>query len=618
MKLQFNLCNCFDEGIDRLSDLLGFERGDGIKVSAEEGERVGVSLFNGEAIIYYRKKHQFFRELGLLCQNLRIGITALDITEDTHFETVSAMIDASRCAVPTVRSVKTLIEYFAIMGYGMMMLYTEDTIKVDSLPYFGYMRGAFTHDEIREIDDYAYSFGIELVPCIQCCGHMERYLIWPAAAKITDTVRELRARSPETLEFLDKWIGTVAGLFRSRKIHIGMDEAHDLGRGKFLDKNGYVPAFKLFNEYMSDLMPIVNKYGLTPMMWSDMYFRVHSSNKHAYYEKDTVIPEETKKLIPENMQMVYWHYGESADDETDYFMLEKHKELGRRIMIATGAWSWAGHFPEFNLMMKSNRTSLEACRASGVREAMLTIWGNDNAECDYFANMLSLSYFAELCYNPEITEEELKERFASSTGGDFDLFMALSYYHTDFENPREFSNPSQRFFGKSLFWQDPLMGLYDYELWKAPKSQHYAYAKSIFKDRAEGRWAYLYAYAYDVMAYLEKKCFIAENLVRIYEENDRSALSDMARVHLPELVEKCSQVYSSHKSAWRRNNKTFGWQNMDVKYSGLIARCKTAIEYIEDYLSGTLDKIDELEEKRLPHRYSAYTTQQKAFTVNWR
>ena len=35
------------------------------------------------------------------------------------------------------------------------MLYTEDTYEVDGQPYFGYMRGRYSKEEMKEIDDFA-------------------------------------------------------------------------------------------------------------------------------------------------------------------------------------------------------------------------------------------------------------------------------------------------------------------------------------------------------------------------------------------------------------------------------------------------------------------------------
>ena len=59
-----------------------------------------------------------------------------------------------------VDAFKKLLDRLALMGYNMAMMYTEDTVKLEGLPYFGYMRGAYTKEEIREMDDYAFEYGI--------------------------------------------------------------------------------------------------------------------------------------------------------------------------------------------------------------------------------------------------------------------------------------------------------------------------------------------------------------------------------------------------------------------------------------------------------------------------
>ena len=121
MKLNFNVDSAFDIGIDRLSGILGYEIGDGITVTAVKGEKLGVSLHGGTATVYYRDKVQFFRGVGILVEKMKSS-SEFDVTEDTFFKTVASMIDASRCGVPTVKTVKSLLDYHAVMGYNMMML----------------------------------------------------------------------------------------------------------------------------------------------------------------------------------------------------------------------------------------------------------------------------------------------------------------------------------------------------------------------------------------------------------------------------------------------------------------------------------------------------------------
>ena len=598
IKLQFKVDETFLTGITRLQAVLGFEQGEGVLVTAEQGSKIGVSKTGNEAVIYYTQKHHFFRELGVLIEKLKKGEDEFSLVEDGQFETVATMIDTSRCAVPTVQAFERLADRLALMGYNMLMVYIEDLIKLESRPYFGYMRGRYTTEELRKIDDYCFDYGIEVVPCLECYGHMEKYLFWWEADSIKDTASVLLARSEETFKFLDELIATASGSVRSKKIHIGMDEAWDMGRGKFLTKHGYVPPSEIFGEYMERLIQIVNKYELQPYMWSDMYFRFcDTSGYQLYYGKDFVIPKEVADKIPENMELVFWHYGEAP--RCDDYMLKKHKELNRRIMYAGGFWDWVGHFPEHDYAMESCRYSLQACRDNDVKDAMGTVWRNDNAECDLFASLFDLSFFAENCYAINPDTEKLRARFEATVGGDYDAFYAMQLYHNTIDEGDVYASFSNRFLGKPLFWQDIMEGLYDTHLFKKSMSGHYEKCAKLFETYRQDDWSHLYDFAYKVFDYLAVKTKIAENLVPAYKENDREKLAEIARVLLPALKEKTLAVHQAHKRNWFKSYKSFGWSNLDVRYAGVAARCETAQFMLEEYLSGKVDIIEDLEEERL-------------------
>src|SRR5699024_11564418 len=113
-----------------------------------------------------------------------------------------------------------------------------DTYEVDEYPYFGYMRGRYTQAEMKECDDYARTLGIEMDPCIQTLAHLTEALKWNYAAEIKDTADILLAEEPKTYEFLENIIAAASNPFESNRIHIGMDEAHQLGLGNYLAKNG--------------------------------------------------------------------------------------------------------------------------------------------------------------------------------------------------------------------------------------------------------------------------------------------------------------------------------------------------------------------------------------------
>lgn len=140
-------------------------------------EELVVGLKQGKAYIRYGQKHQFFRGLGLLLQHI-VHSETFELRETQQFDTIGPMFDLSRNAVLTVESFKLMLNKMALMGLNTVMLYMEDTYTIEGEPYFGYMRGRYTHSELKEIDDYADQFGIEAFPSIQTLAHLEEFLKW--------------------------------------------------------------------------------------------------------------------------------------------------------------------------------------------------------------------------------------------------------------------------------------------------------------------------------------------------------------------------------------------------------------------------------------------------------
>ena len=150
---------------------------------------------------------------------------------------IGVMLDCSRNAVPNVKSVKHFIDCLAKMGYNTLELYTEDTYAVEGEPYFGYLRGRYSSEEICQLDTYAKEKGIELIPCIQTLAHFTA-IDRSVYGSIIDTEDILLIDEPKTYEFIENIFQSIAQNFTSRQINIGMDEAHMVGKGKFFDRFG--------------------------------------------------------------------------------------------------------------------------------------------------------------------------------------------------------------------------------------------------------------------------------------------------------------------------------------------------------------------------------------------
>ncbi|MDY2879776.1 MAG: hypothetical protein SOT34_02390, partial [Candidatus Borkfalkiaceae bacterium] len=120
------------------------------------------------------------------------------------------MIDCARNAVIRAEQAKKMIVVCALLGYNYFELYVEDCFEVDDEPCFGYMRGRFTKAELKDLDEFAALFGIELVPCIQTLAHLARiFFHWKEyTMKIQDKGDVLLVGEERTYRLIENMIRT--------------------------------------------------------------------------------------------------------------------------------------------------------------------------------------------------------------------------------------------------------------------------------------------------------------------------------------------------------------------------------------------------------------------------
>lgn len=588
-------------GIELVKGRLLFEEAqDGLRVEVqkETEDRMELSFDGLSGTIRHGSKIQFFRALGLFVENLKRK-EPFHIQETPSFKTNGAMVDVSRNAVLTVPSIKRLLEAMALMGLNLLMLYTEDTYEIKELPYFGYMRGRYSFDELKECDDYAFLLGVEMVPCIQTLAHLTQALKWNELEAVRDTGDILLVGEEKTYKLIELMIKRASAPFKSRRIHIGMDEAHSLGFGRYLDKNGFKRRFDIMNEHLLKVVGIAENQGLKPIIWSDMFFTL-ASKSGQYFDLDSEVPKDVTEAIPKNVQQVYWDYYHNDEDYYSRF-IQKHRDMGIEPLFAGGIWSFAGLMVNYEKTFVSTKAALSACRKQGVKEVIATIWNDDGAETNLFTCLLGLQLFAEEGYSLKTQREFLEERFKTCTGGNPMSFMELSGFDTlpgsDKESIMEKpTNPS-----KYLLWQDLLSGLFDRHIDGVDTEKHYKLLGEEMKQFAseDNEWSYLFEMPYRLCEVLSVKGRLGIKLRTLYLKKDRNELRSMVDETLPHLFNCVDQLRKAHRELWFKTCKPFGWEVLDIRYGGLMARIESTCARIRDYCEGRTDTIEELEEERL-------------------
>lgn len=502
------------------------------------------------------------------------------------------MLDCSRNGVMTVQTVKKYAEILSRMGYNTLMLYTEDTFEVDDEPFFGYRRGRYSKAELKELDAYCNSIGIELIPCVQMLAHLNCMFKWETYRPVWDCDDILLIGEEKTYQLLDHIFSSISQCFTSRKIHIGMDEANKVGLGKYLEKNGYEKRFDIINRHLHLVCDMARKYDFEPMIWSDMFCKL-ALNSDTYEVDD---PREISKIreraaLPENVSLVYWSYS-NTDYNQFVNMIKLNKAFEKKVYFAGGAWTWKGFAPDNTFSMEATKAAMKACRDCGIDGWFMTVWGDDGDECSKFTMLPTLLYAIETAKgNTDI--EDMKKKFRDIVGADFDAFMLLDQLDTI--GGRYGGNPS-----KYYFYNDSFLGLNDY---RASEENNLFYSKLAEKIKnADGKGAFesLFEMYEKLCQVLAVKCDLGVRTRAYYQEGDKQALKKLAGEEYNLTIERVKAFHKAYQNLWLQEKKPHGFDVQDIRIGGVIQRLASCQERILAYVNGEVTNIPELEEKLLP------------------
>ncbi len=526
--------------------------------------------------------------------------------EKICFRRLGTMLDCSRNAVPNLASLKKWIDLTADMGYNMLQLYTEDTYEVNGNPYFGYMRGRFSKEELKEIDAYAAGKGMELIPCIQTLAHLSAITRWDDYSPHADTEDILLVGDEAVYSLIDSMFATIAECFSGRVVHIGMDEADRIGRGKYYDLHGDRDHIEILLEHVNRVSEIGKKYGFTLLMWSDLFFKMASGGK--YYDADVKIDERISGRIPDNVRLVYWDYYSAEKSRYDG-MLKAHGKLADGVWFAGGLWTWAGFAPHNGYGIEAAKVSLQSCRENGVQDVMMTLWGDDGAECSRFAAIPALFYVARLAAgetDPDVIAAQFEEKYGIS----FSLFMSLDLPGTANLRDGRVDNPD-----KYLLYNDCFIGLLDSAL-KGEEGQRYAAcARMLTEGEKNPEWGYLFTVERALCEVLSVKADLGERTRRAYRAGDKEAMAGVTDAYR-ELEEKLERFYEAHRRRWLTDNKAFGFEIQDIRLGGLIRRVADCRRRLEDWCGGRISVIEELETEQLAYPMHRFIPWQRTVSAN--
>ena len=585
----------FPEGFAHLQAELGLELSEqGFLVAFEKADAFCLTMEETAARICWSKAAECYRGLSLLRQHWG---SVRCFRQPMAFETAGIMFDVSRNAVLKPETLKMFFRKMAMLGLNLGMMYTEDTYEVTEYPYFGYLRGKYSKEQLRQLDDYADSLGIELVPCIQTLAHLNRALHWPAMAHMKDTEEVLLVDDEAALAFIRAMLKNAAEPYRTNRIHIGMDEAHFLGLGGYLRRHGYTDPFTIMERHLKNVGAIVRELGLNAMMWSDMYFRL-ASPTGGYYDAPS-IPAEVIAKAPEDIDLVYWDYYQ-MDESVYERMMSMHRQFPAKTAFACGMWTWTGPAPHYQRVVDTIIPGLRKAKEHKVPLTFATGWGDNGAECNLLASLYAMTIYGEFCYNDEYDPAGCAARFRCIADADAKAFEDLTRFN-QLPGINDWSlRPVNA--AKFLLYQDPVVPLYDDDLKGVDTESHYAALEADYiRYRAENpAYDRLFGFYEQLARALKVKCSFHLKAGAAVRSQDREGAKECAAIART-AAEELARLRICWRELWYETNRIYGFEIIDVRVGGVASRMESAALLMEDFAAGRIETIEPLAEEPLPY-----------------
>lgn len=357
-------------------------------------------------------------------------VRSVDIEDWPDFPVRGVMLDISRDKVPTMATLRQLVDLLATWRINQLQLYMEHTFA-----YRGHeavWRGAspMTGPQLEALDRYCRARGIELVPNQNCFGHMERWLKHPRYAKLAEmagawktpfgTMRDkpstLCPLDAGSIKLVSSLLGQLLPHFSSRSVNVGCDETFELGQGRSREACRRRGVGRVYFDYLLKVYREVRRRGRRMMFWSDIVL------EHL----------EVVRRLPSFATALIWGY--ESDHPFDR-QCKLVRSAGLEFYVCPGTSSWCSFSGRTTNGLANLRRAAEAGLRRGATGYLITDWGDFGHRQYLPASYAGLLYGAVVSWcaksNREIdVAEELSRRvFDDATGVTGKLWCDVGRVH---------------------------------------------------------------------------------------------------------------------------------------------------------------------------------------------
>jgi len=555
------------------------KNGISLGVSSEHSASESYRLTIGKENIAIEGEGQagLFWGVQTLLQLIRLQGTrlpCLEIIDSPDFPHRGFYHDVTRGKVPTLATLKLLVDKLAFYKNNQLQLYIEHTFAFRNIPELWRDKDPLTADEIRELDDYCRKNFVDLVPSLATFGHLYELLrlkrfehlneldlkasmlpfnLWDRMAHYTIDVSQ-----EESFLLIKSMLDEFLPLFSSRYCNICCDETFDLGKGKNQKRAAELGNGRLYTEFVKKIISVVHNCGKTPMMWGEVILH--------YPELINELPEDT----------IFLNWGYNADVTAD--SVKAFADAGVTLYVCPGVQGWSRFANEVNIASANIRKMVRYGQQYGAAGVLNTDWG-DCGHVNFLANSFpGMALGAALSWNASSYPKD----------GSFDTALSAMEWGdrsgSAAKRLRELGSLCFYHFGNLYAWINGVAGSWDKEreVQSASHSvieQHYARASEIMdaftalkapgefngepQDLDEFIWsATAVRWTMGLLAFKKRNEYGQKECAAVY--GSRKALLDEGRA-----------LVVNFEILWRKRNKESELRNVTETFKKILSKIET-------------------------------------------
>lgn len=337
--------------------------------------------------------------LKQIVRNSAPVIPNLYIKDEPSFDVRGFYHDITRGKVPTLDTLKELVDKASFYKINQLQLYIEHTFAFKDLSEMWLGADPLTAEEILILDEYCRKKHIELVPSLATFGHLYTLLTTKSYRHLCELeVKDkpftwydrmahhtIDVSNEESLKLIDKMIEEFIPLFSSDKFNICCDETFDIGEGKNKGLAEKVGKGQLYVEFLNKIVNCVKKYNKKVMFWGDIVLR----------------HKEVLKDLPKDLICLNWNYAPNPCE--DNIRIISECSLEQYVCPGVGGWNLLMNI--YDSAFSNIKNMVQYGKKYNAKGVLNTDWGDFGHINLYQGSIIGMIYGAALSWNADYDED---------------------------------------------------------------------------------------------------------------------------------------------------------------------------------------------------------------------